>query len=155
MVLKLVKFLFLMLALTFVLSCVSRSEAGSQKSVQTQNRQWSELAQDYQISFRQLYFCLPDSIRPMRITVRDNRIVNVIFEDDQSQVPAEIIADLKTIDDIFQTIFDAQSLAAHRLKIEYDQQQYFPARVDIDYDDRLADDEIHWELSNLILLNSN
>ena len=147
--------LFALLPLALLISCVSRSEAVSQQSVEMQYRLWSEMAQNYKFSFQQLCFCLPDYIRPMRITVRDNHIVKVIFEDNQSEVPSEIVTDLKTIDDIFQTIINAESLPAHSVNIEYDQNKYFPLKVDIDFDNRLADDELHWQLSNLILLDIN
>ena len=73
--------LFALLPLALLISCVSRSEAVSQQSVEMQYRLWSEMAQNYKFSFQQLCFCLPDYIRPMRITVRDNHIVKVIFED--------------------------------------------------------------------------
>ena len=147
--------LFTLLPLALLLSCVSRSEAVSQQSTQNHYRQWSEYSQNYDVSFQQLCYCLPDYIRPIRISVRDNFIVKAIFEDDQSEVPDVIAADLKTIEDIFQTIINAESGQAHSVKIEYDLSMHFPLKVDIDFDDRLADDELHWQLSNLVLSDIN
>ena len=147
------RLLALLLPVTFLLACVSRTEAIAQPSVEMQYRQWSETSQNYDVSFQQLCFCLPDNIRPMRLTVRDNEIVKAIFEDDQSEVTTDVMIDLKTIDDIFQTIINAEALPAHSVKIEYDSDNHFPTKVDIDFDDRMADDELHWQLSNLNLLD--
>jgi hypothetical protein len=148
-------FLTLLLPVTILLACVSRSEEIAQSVVEVKYQQWSEVSQNYEVSFQQLCFCLPDSVRPIRLTVRNNEIVKAIFEDDQSEVTVDVMADLKTIDDIFQTIINAKARPAHSVEIEYDPINHYPLKVDIDFDNRLADDELHWQLSNLVWLNIN
>lgn len=152
---KSVRLLTVLLPTTLLLACISRSEAIAQPSVETQYQQWSSFSQNYEVSFQQLCFCLPDNIRPMRLTVRNNQIVKAIFEDDQSKVTADVMTDLKTIDDIFQTIINAEARPAHSVNIKYDPINHYPFKIDIDFDSRLADDELHWQLSNLVFLDIN
>jgi hypothetical protein len=91
----------------------------------------------------------------MHLSVRNNEIVKAVFEDDQSEVTGDIMADLKAFDDIFQTIINAKTRPAHRVEIEYDPINHYPITVDIDFNNRLTDDEWHWQLSNLVWLNTN
>jgi hypothetical protein len=86
----------------------------------------------------------------MHLSVRNNEIVKAVFEDDQSEVAVDVMADLKAFDDIFQTVINAKTRPAHRVEIEYS-----PLTVGINFNNRLADDEWHWQLSNLVWLNTN
>ena len=142
-----------LLPMVFLLSCASRAPAESALTAQDYYLKWSAQSQNYQVSFQQSCYCMPDNIRPMRVTVRENKIVSAVFEDDQSIVPDNIIKDLMTIDTIFQVIVDAEAKPAHRFDVEFDRQNYFPLTVDIDYDSRIADDEIRWQLSRLVRVN--
>ena len=65
----------------------------------------------------------------MHLSVHNNVIVKATCEDYQSEVTEDVIAVLQTIDDIFQRI--------------------------INFNNRPADDEWHWQLSNLVWLNIN
>ena len=91
----------------------------------------------------------------MRLTVRNNKIVKAVFEDGQSEVKVDVMADLKAFDDIFQTIIAAKARPAYCVEIEYDPVNHYPLTVNIDFNNRLADDELHWQLSNLVGLNIN
>jgi hypothetical protein len=51
----------------------------------------------------------------MHLSVRNNEIVKAIFEDDQSEVTVDVMADLKAFDDIFQTI----TMPKHDLHTEW------------------------------------
>lgn len=144
-----VRLLLLAVSATLLAACVSRSEAVTPQDVQTLYKKWSARSQSYEVSFQQLCFCMPDYVRPMRLSVHDNVIMAAQYEDDQSSVAAAIIADLMTIDAMYQTILNAEARPAHSVKVEYHPQLAFPTRVDIDFDQRMADDEIHWQLSHL------
>lgn len=145
----LVRLLLLAVSASLLAACVSRSVGVAPQDAQTQYKKWSARLQSYDVSFQQLCFCLPEYIRPMRLSVRDNVIVAAQYEDDRTSVAAAIIADLMTIDAMFQTILNAEARPAHSIKVEYHPQLAFPTRVDIDFDQRMADEEIHWQLSDL------
>lgn len=149
------RLLLLGLSSTLILACVSSTDALSTQDTATQYKNWSALDQTYKVSFQQACFCTQDYLRPMRLIIRDNVIVGAHFEDDQSEVPDIIIADLLTIDAMFKIIVEAEALPAPSVVVEYDEKLAFPIKVEIDYDERMADDEIHWQLSNLILPGSS
>ena len=145
--------LLALLPMLILLSCITRAPSVSEQTTKDHYRYWSEHSQSYEVSFQQSCYCLPDNIRPMRITVKQNKIVGAIFEEDHSIVPNEIISDLLTIDAMFQVIINAEAKPAHRVDIKFDQKNHFPRMVDIDFDSRIADDELHWQLSRLVLLD--
>ena len=109
---------------------------------------WLSMSEDYQITFQQQCYCLPEYLQPMRLTVRDNKLISAIFVNDGSPVPAAMLKDLPTVKEIFETVIEAELRPAEIIKIEFDQQHHYPTKVDIDYDLRMADEEIQWQLSN-------
>jgi hypothetical protein len=52
----------------------------------------------------------------------------------------------KTIDELFDVIKNARG--ADKLKVEYDEENGFPTRIDIDYDRNTSDDEVIYTVSN-------
>jgi hypothetical protein len=52
----------------------------------------------------------------------------------------------KTIDELFEVIKDARG--ADKLKVEYDEENGFPTRIEIDYDKNASDDEVIYTVSN-------
>ncbi len=138
-------------ALALLTACGAQTSVDAAQPTSTQQRHqyWSSLSQNYEISFRQQCFCLPDYLRPMRIVVHQGEITAATFEDDNSTVPSLIVNDLQTVSEMFQSILQAESIPAENIRVEFDQQFHYPRTVQIDYDFRLSDDEVHWQFSRL------
>ena len=138
---------------TLLVACDVQTEVNASQPLTTEqhHRHWTSLGESYDITFQQQCFCLPDYLRPIRITVNNGTIVKAVFEDDNSTVPTLILNDLQTVSQIFTAIMSAESMPAESIKVEFDSRHHYPRDVKIDYDFRLSDDEIHWRLSKLTL----
>ena len=55
----------------------------------------------------------------------------------------------------FETIINAKTRPVNRVEIEYDPINHNPLTVNINFNNRLADDEWHWQLLNLVWLDIN
>lgn len=87
----------------------------------------------------------------MRVSVREGQINSAQFVDDATNVPGSMLKDLFTVNAVFDAILSAQSQTVESIRIEFDAHQHYPKEVQIDFDKRIADDEIHWLLSDLEL----
>ena len=137
------------LPLLLLVACGAKLD-NQQAALTTQQHfdRWLAMPEDYQITFQQQCYCLPEYLRPMRLTVRDNRLYSATFVGDNSPVPPTMLKDLPTVTNIFETIIEAESQPAQIIKIKFDLQHHYPAKVIIDYDTKISDDEIQWQLSS-------
>ena len=143
--------LFVCTLVLFIAACGSASEnARLELNAQQHYQRWSEQPQSYTVTFQQQCFCMPDYLRPIQLAVENNQIVDAIFANDQSPVPAEIISDLPTIEKMFHALEAAKAIPAERIDAEFDPQFHYPSKIYIDYDAQLADEEVHWQLSNFV-----
>lgn len=60
--------------------------------------------QSYLFTYTHHCFCTPDTVREKSIVVQNGTIVSATFVDDGSAVPADVLADLQTINDLFDEI---------------------------------------------------
>lgn len=104
---------------------------------------------DYSFQFQRLCECSEDYLRAVRITVSNGEIVDISFVDDQSQMPRETWTDFYTISGLFGAIEAAASENAFEIRVTYDANTGHPQSIFIDYDERIADDEKIWQVSDL------
>ena len=104
---------------------------------------------NYQFVVQQQCFCLRDYTRPMQVTVNNNKIVSAVFIDDQLPVGADILKDLRSIDQWFRYLDAQKGNAYHQFSVQYHATQGYPTKIIIDKDERIADDTLDVTLSNL------
>ncbi|MEM7292889.1 MAG: DUF6174 domain-containing protein [Pseudomonadota bacterium] len=122
-------------------------------TVQTMFERWQQQSQHYEYTFQQSCFCLIDYTRPIAITVTDGRIVNARYAENGTAVSDDFRADLNTISEIYLRLLDIESQNPATFDVEYHAEHHYPIKVFIDIDERMADEELQWELSNFRRLN--
>jgi len=135
-------------ALLALTSCEPRLDVPAGHN-EAQARWEQQRPSDYSFQFQRLCECTYDYMREVRITVSNEEIVDIAFVDDQSQVPREMWNDFNTIGGLFQAIEGAASENAYEIRVTYDADTGYPQNIFIDYDERIADDERIWQISDL------
>lgn len=126
-----------------------------QKVVNPQNEstpsEWEALnIDDYEIDQRVNCFCAtPPANRFHKITVRDDKIVSAVDLQDGQVLPEKDFAFFKTISELVEFVdsIDPDGVAVYDVRI--DSTHGFPTFIYIDFDSRLADEEIGYETKNL------
>lgn len=103
---------------------------------------------NYSIEQKRVCFCrFPQSF--VRLTIKDNKIVNGIDLATNQPVPQETLQYYQTIDELFAWIKEAQALNPARLEIEYNARFGYPEKIAFDYSTGVADDELWIEMQML------
>jgi hypothetical protein len=108
---------------------------------------WTSLGiSDYEYAFARSCFCAPDYRAPVRIRVREGRIVEVRSAQTGQPRPSE---GYPTVDELFARLQDALDANAQNIQATYDPGRGYPTRFYIDQDFRIADEELLVEASDL------
>jgi hypothetical protein len=108
----------------------------------------TEVGGNYSFTFSRSCECLPETAGPFRIYVTGDSVDNAT-DLEGNAIDAEIIAQLPTIDDIFQRIEDAETEGAASIDVVYDPGDGYPTSVNIDYSEEIADEEYTVTVSNV------
>ena len=109
----------------------------------------SRRLRDYDYSFQRICFCIEETTRAVTIRVQGGVVTAAWYLSDNAPVPAANLRFYPTVDELFETIEEAIDRKAARLEVEYDRATGHPTRIDIDYSEQVADDEMWlraWEL---------
>ena len=107
---------------------------------------------NYQVQFQRLcrfFGCNTDLIIPVRLTVRDGIITEVVDLDTDEVVTDAPSGTFLTVDQLFDSIQDAIDRDAADIDIRYDEQLGYPINVDIDINRGVFGDEAVFELRDL------
>ena len=99
---------------------------------------------DYAFEFHRSCFCLDTATFPVRITVRQGAVTEVVWIPGGEPIDAANVARFfnMTLDSLFGVVERAIAVGADRLSVDYDREYGYPTRVTIDYDTRTADEEL-------------
>ena len=104
-------------------------------------KQWQTMRlQDYDLLYQKHCYCLPDHLRSIRVEIRNGEVAQALFVDTNSPVVKDI--QLETISTFFELIDQAQKKSAYKIEVDYDSAYGYPKSIDIDYHQRMVDDEI-------------
>jgi hypothetical protein len=112
----------------------------------------SKLASGYSVTWQQMCLCLADMVRPIQIRVSAGAIASAIYVDDQQPVGQPTRSSLMTIDEVFEVLVEAVEDGAVQVDVDYDPTWSFPVSVYIDYDRRIADEELSLALSDFVAI---
>ena len=99
----------------------------------------------YQMTLRRSCFCpSPDYTGPFDVTVRDGEIEAVRLEG--AEVDAERAL---TVGDLFDLLEEAYERGAVTVNVTFDPEAGYPTELYIDYDERMADEEIGYTVSDV------
>ncbi len=112
-------------------------------------RKWeAQRIDDYEVAFRNVCFCAPDTVQPVFLRVRDGTLVAVTRESDGQPVDPSQWSRYLTVDQAFDFIEDAER-AGHEVRAEYDPVMGFPVDAFVDPDPRLVDEERGFQMGPL------
>ena len=104
---------------------------------------------DYSFELRRSCFCGPDFTRRIRIDVESGSVIGAVYVDDGQPVTTPL-GELSTIEDLFDEIQNAIDREAFTLLAEYEPVFGHPTEVSIDFDIQIADEEMAFDVRNLV-----
>lgn len=142
---------FFVLALALLPSCsvLGLDDDDPRDRLASARARWAALGyDDYVFRLKRGWCeCLPESLHPLRIHVRDGAIIEVIdLETDTSVEPGRA----RTVADLFALVERLIDEDAYQLTVEYHPDQGYPASIVWDEDRQVADDEGSYTASDLV-----
>lgn len=107
----------------------------------------SQAVAGYEVTIKQTCFCPPDLLQPMRVTVREGKVIDIEGLEQPLNHPEVLDERRLTVEGLFSLIADS-SESASKLVVQYDQQYGFPVTLEIDGSPFIADDEFSYRLSD-------
>ena len=144
------KRIVLILALLVLAAC--SAVPGSPLEQNRQKWQYQNISH-YRFDLKVLCFCAFSAIMPIKVEVNNGKIISMVGKDGQSAAQyQQALAQYASIDNLFDTIDAAEKRNAYQLAVEYDSNYGYPQVIHIDYSEKLSDDEISFQVSNLEVL---
>lgn len=112
---------------------------------------WNNIkASNYDYTVRQRCYCLEAYSKPMRVKVREGKVVSASYSQDKSPVPQKIVKSLRTIDEWFGYIQRGYARNYATLIVHYDKDKGYPKNIITDPHERISDDEKEITISDLL-----
>jgi hypothetical protein len=128
----------------------SGSSTPEETELQTQQAKFeTNMSDSYQFDTRRSCECTSETTREMRVTVTNGTISGAFYLDDETQVSAQVLEHVMTIEETFEEIQGAIDDDAHVIHVEYDTELGFPKSVSIDYSAQIADEELSLDIRNV------
>jgi hypothetical protein len=105
---------------------------------------------DYRFDYRRSCFC--PVVEEVRITVAAGIVVQVTGRDSGDTLPEERYPDFPTIDGLFVELDQLIRADPHLLEVEYDPDYGYPAAVEVDIEERIADEEFAYTVREFTML---
>ena len=94
-------------------------------------------------------YCLTEAIGPVDVTVRAGVVESRRYTRTGADVPAQFAELFPNVEGLFARVDSARIRNAASLRVEYHPELGYPTRIDIDFVEQMADDEIFWRASGL------
>ncbi|WP_431474086.1 DUF6174 domain-containing protein [Marinobacter sp. KM021] len=101
----------------------------------------------YEVTIEQTCFCPPDLLQPMRVTVREGKVIDIEGLEQPLNHPDILDERRLTIEGLLDLVEQARG-SADKLLVEYDPHYGFPASLEVDYSPFIADDEFSYRLTD-------
>jgi hypothetical protein len=108
-------------------------------------RRWDAVGpEDYTYLVRRICYCVPESMGPFEVRIFQGTH-DVYDPVTHELIDAEYVDLFPSVDGLFDVIDQALRGGADRLEVDYDRRTGTPLRIDIDYMEGAADDEIRYD----------
>jgi len=107
---------------------------------------------NYSIEQKRICFCPPPH-GFVRLTIKDDKIVGGVDLTTGQVLSKEQWQYFQTIDELFAWIATARAMNPARLEVEYDAVYGYPRKIEFDYGENIADDELWIEMQALKKIN--
>jgi hypothetical protein len=112
---------------------------------------WDSLGPDtYVYAIERLCFCGVEYRGPVRVRVVGGTAVERVYVDTGSAVPPGIAGEFPTVEGLFELIGAAFESDAHQVDVTYDPAFGVPLDLWIDYDERVADEELGMQVTEAV-----
>ena len=131
------------MALEFTNDEVTTPLEKAQRELRKNRQIWeSKGFTNYRMAFQWSCFCAGEFVSPVEISVRGGIIDGVVFSESGTPVEPPNFDRYETVAGLFELIQNAIDRDAFSISVEYDTELGYPARAGIDFDERLADEEM-------------
>ena len=136
---------YFMVFLILFITCSETESPETISSFEANKEKWENASiLDYSFVFQVSCYCTLEYTSPKAVSVRDGNIVTV----NDLAYSEEINRGVFQINDLFNEIEKAYNQNVAVLETTYDSFYGFPAKLYIDRDERIADEEIGYSISN-------
>lgn len=124
-----------------------------QQLLQAKNKWKQQANQHYIYTLQRSCFCPEEFRKPMRVRVKDNKIVQVLLVPENITKPVSYRGAL-SVERLFNIIQKGIDSNAASIKVRYDKKYGYPTSINIDQDVRIADEELNYKASGMRLLTN-
>lgn len=124
------------------------TDVGPASTIEEARALWqSQGVKGYEVTIEQTCFCPPDLLQPMRVTVREGKVIDIEGLEQPLNHPDILDERRLTIEGLLDLVEQARG-SADKLLVEYDPHYGFPASLEVDYSPFIADDEFSYRLTD-------
>lgn len=138
----------LLLALAALPGCVSPTSPEERELDANRELFRARVGSSYSCDYRNVAFAIGPFVERVRMTVRDGRVVSLVSLETGQEV-TQFREEFLTVEEIFDEIERALD-DAYSVQVEYDPELGYPRETYIDFDERVADEERGFSISNLV-----
>ena len=130
-----------------VLAC----EETSRQSILEKQAHWqSQDLERYSYLMQRQCFCSPEYTQEMRVTVKNNQVIEVVYSDSGESVNDKVFNQQLTISQWYKLALKSISNENGKTKVVFSEYESYPSRIYIDQHIMRADDEYTVIIKNLI-----
>lgn len=116
------------------------------RNLRDARERWAEAGvDDYTLDLERICFCM--NVGAVRIVVVDGQPVSYTVVATSEALPEEQRAWYPTVPGLFDFVEEAIDRDAHRIDARYDRRRGYPLELFVDYDERIADEELGFRIS--------
>lgn len=118
--------------------------------LQQSKRLWAkQKIANYRYTLSRSCFCVPEARQPVKIEVRNGKVTSLVAANSGKAVNPEYFSKYDSIPKLFDIVQDAIAKKAHRISVTYHPTLGYPTKIEIDYDQQMADEELYVTVENL------
>jgi Family of unknown function (DUF6174) len=134
------------LALGAQCSVTGLGSGSEPRTLEEARRRWDAAdVVDYTYVLRRNCFCA-GGVEPVRIVVRAGAAISYTLVETGETLPEEWRPWYPTVGGLFEFLEDAVDRDAQRIDVRYDDRLGYPVTIYVDYDERIADEEMGYEI---------
>lgn len=112
---------------------IERSGNPAQDLARHRERFTDAVGDDYRVTYENSCFCAVEALQPVRLTVKNGEVAEVVRRSDGSAVPRSQWTAYRTVTEIFDDIAEGLNNGAKQVTVEYHDRYGYPEDVLIDY----------------------